>query len=230
VLGACGGTGSSRGRSLAAATLPPVTAAARATVPPTTPAPVTPAVPAPVTAPTLSLLSPYVAVPLRLELPSIRTSGPVLAVGITAAKAMDAPEGPANDPVWQDAFWYRGGAIPGAVGTATIAGHVDDSLGRPAMFGRLDELRPGDPIVVQDLRTGLEVHFVVDATASYTLAQAATTPVLEQIYGTGPVHGLDNQPTADGLAHLTLITCAGKFDYSKGTHDHRLVVYATRVA
>jgi hypothetical protein len=40
--------------------------------------------------------------------------------------------------------------------------------------------------------------------------------------GTGP------QPSADGLSHLTLITCAGTF--RNGTHDHRLVVYATRIA
>jgi sortase A len=155
---------------------------------------------------------------------------PVLAVGITTANVMAAPEGNAADPVWQEAFWYRGGAIPGAVGTATIAGHVDDSLGRLAVFGRLKELRAGDVIVVHDQRNGLAVIFSVTETETYTLAQAADPAVLTRLYGDGPVRGVGPQPTADGLAHLTLVTCAGTFDASEGTHDHRLVVYATRVS
>lgn len=187
-------------------------------------------VPAGLTDPGLSLRAPPVAVPLELELPSVKVQGPVLAVGITATNVMDAPEGPAKDPVWQDAFWYRGGAVPGAVGTATIAGHIDDSLGRLAIFGHLQDLRPGDPIVIHDGRTGLDERFMVTASASYTLAQAAQPLVLDQIYGAGPVQGRRPEPSADGLAHLTLITCAGTFDYSKGTHDHRLVVYAVRVS
>jgi hypothetical protein len=36
------------------------------------------------------------------------------------------------------------------------------------------------------------------------------------------------QPSADGLSHLTLITGTGTS--RNGTHDHRLVVYATRTA
>ena len=50
--------------------------------------------------------------------------------------------------------------------------------------------------------------------------------MLTRIYGAGPVAGTRPQPSADGLAHLTLITCAGTF--RNGTHDHRLVVFATR--
>ena len=56
----------------------------------------------------------------------------------------------------------------------------------------------------------------------------ANPPVLTRIYGAGPVAGTRPRPSTDGLAHLTLITCAGTF--RNGTHDHRLVVYATRVA
>ena len=63
---------------------------------------------------------------------------------------------------------------------------------------------------------------------SYTLAEAARPAVLKRIYGVGPVVGKWAQPSADGLSHLTLITCAGTF--VNGTHDHRLVVYAVRVS
>ena len=139
---------------------------------------------------------------------------------------MDAPKGLAADPVWQKAFWYRGSGIPGDSGTATLAGHVDDVLGRPAVFARLRELRSGDLIVVHDTRSGLDVRFTVVKTATYSVRQAADPAVLAQIYGSGPVSGKGPQPAPDGLADLTLITCAGGF--VNGSYDRRLVVYATR--
>jgi len=71
------------------------------------------------------------------------------------------------------------------------------------------------------------VQFAVKSSRSYSLAEAATPAVLKRIYGAGPVVGEWPQPSADGLAHLTLITCAGTF--RNGTHDHRLVVYAVRI-
>jgi sortase (surface protein transpeptidase) len=141
---------------------------------------------------------------------------------------MDAPEGPRRDPVWQTAFWYRGSAIPGARSTALIAGHIDGGVDGKAVFGHLGDLRPGDRIIVHDTRNGREVRFAVKVSKSYSLAEAATPAVLKRIYGVGPVVGKWPQPSADGLSHLTLITCAGTF--VNGTHDHRLVVYAVRVS
>ncbi|HVB94236.1 MAG TPA: class F sortase [Acidimicrobiales bacterium] len=185
-------------------------------------------VPAALVDSTLSLRAGPVPVPLKLQIPSISVDIPVLGVGITARNVMDAPEGPENDPVWQQAFWYRGSAVPGAASTALIAGHVDDPLGRPGAFAHIDLLRVGDLIVVHDARTGLDVRFSVTAAQTYSLAQAADPAVLTQIYGAGPVDGNGPTPSADGLAHLTLITCAGTF--VNGTHDHRIVVYATRIA
>lgn len=139
---------------------------------------------------------------------------------------MDVPKGLAADPVWQKVFWYRGSGIPGDLGTATLAGHVDDVLGRPAVFARLRELRPGDLIVIHDMRSGLDILFTVVKAATYYIRQAADPAVLAQIYGSGPVSGRGPQPAPDGLAHLTLITCAGGF--VNGAYDRRLVVYATR--
>jgi Sortase domain len=185
------------------------------------------AVPAALTAGGVGLRAGPVAVPLELEIPSLGVSAPVVGVGITSTNVMDAPMGPAKDPVWQEAFWYRGSAVPGALSTAVIAGHVS-AYGRLDVFGHIDRLRPGDLIVVHDTRSGLDVRFSVTDSSSYSLAQTADPAVLTQIYGVGPVAGTGPQPSADGLAHLTLITCAGTF--TNGTHDHRLVVYATRIA
>ncbi|MHB8466153.1 MAG: class F sortase, partial [Acidimicrobiales bacterium] len=108
-----------------------------------------------------------------------------------------------------------------------IAGHIDDSLGRPAVFAHIDNLRPADPIIIRDTRSGLEVRFSVTDAKTFSLDQATDRAVLTEMYGAGPVAGTGPQPSPDGLSHMTLVTCAGTF--RNGTHDHRLVVYATRV-
>ena len=185
-------------------------------------------VPAALTAATLGLRAGPVAVPLQLQIPSIKVDIPVLGVGITSADVMDAPEGPPNDPVWQQAFWYRGSAVPGAASTALIAGHVDDPLGRPGAFANIDQLHTGDLIVVHDARSGLNVRFSVTGSQTYSLAQTGDPAVLTQIYGAGPVTDSGPTPSTDGLSHLTLISCAGTF--VNGTHDHRIVVYAVRIS
>ena len=91
---------------------------------------VQPSVVGPLTDPGLDLRAGPVDVPLELRIPSLQIDAPVVGVGITAENVMDAPKGLAADPVWQKVFWYRGSGIPGDSGTATLAGHVDDVLGR----------------------------------------------------------------------------------------------------
>jgi sortase family protein len=184
------------------------------------------AAPAPLIDPGLDLWAGPVALPLELRIPSLRISAPVLGVGLNSKNVMDTPTGSANEPVWQKVFWYRGGGIPGKASTATIAGHVDDVLGRPAIFASLGKLRPSDPIVVHDNRTGLDANFLVAETVTYTLQQTLDPAVLAQIYGPGPVAGQGPQPSPDGFSHLTLITCTGHWVNGWGTYDHRLVVYA----
>ena len=186
------------------------------------------AVPAPLNVDGLGIMAGPVAVPLELRLPSLDLSASVLGVGLTPGNVMDAPMGGAEDPVWQQAFWYRGSAVPGAASTALIAGHVSDPLGRPGVFASIERLKVGDPIVVHDARSGLDVRFAVTGSDTYSLREATERTVLARIYGEGPVAGTAPQASADGLSHLSLITCAGTF--KKGTHDHRLVVSATRVA
>jgi sortase (surface protein transpeptidase) len=172
-----------------------------------------------------------VPVPLQLLIPSINVATQVLGVGVTPDDVMDAPEGRADDPVWQTAFWYRGSAIPGVVSTALIAGHINGPRGISAVFGNIAKLRPGDRIIVRDTRkNGLDVRFAVTGSTSFTLDQTTQPDVLRQIYGVGPVAGTTPQRAKDGKAHLTLMTCAGDFNTGLGTHDHRLAVFATRIA
>ena len=136
-------------------------------------APVGGAVPAGLTDPELGLRAGPVAVPLALELPTLGVNAPVIGVGLTPKNVMDAPTGPAGDPVWQQAFWYRGSAVPGARSTALIAGHIDGPQGAPAVFGHIDALQPGDPIVVRDTRTGRRIRFSVTESQTYPLEPRA---------------------------------------------------------
>jgi sortase (surface protein transpeptidase) len=177
----------------------------------------------------LSLESPAVNVPIDVIIPAIGVKSSLQAVGMTRLDAMAAPEGGAGSSDWSNTFWYRGSAVPGAVGTATIAGHIDDRFGDYAVFGRLSSLVPGNRIYIRNTKSGVSEEFVVTTTHDYTLAQAATRSVLDLIYGTGPPVGQPSQPSSDGLAHLSLVTCAGTWIPSLDTHNMRLVVSAVRI-
>jgi hypothetical protein len=187
--------------------------------------------------PTLPLLGPLILtplapgagpvyIPLKLRIPSLKVDAPMLGVGLTSGNVMAAPKGPIDDPLWHTAFWFRGGGIPGDVGTATIAGHVNNPLGKPEIFAHLQDLHPGDLIIIHSSTLKLDIIFTVDQVKVYSVEDAYNPKVLARIYGAGPIKGIGPQPASDGLSHLTLITCAGNI--VNGQFDHRTVVYATR--
>jgi hypothetical protein len=167
-----------------------------------------------------------VPLPLELQIPALNVTAPMLGVGLASGNAMDSPKGPIGDPVWESAFWYRGGGIPGEPGVATIAGHVNDPLGRSEIFSDLEDLKPGDLIIVHLKNTTVDIRFIVDQVKVYSTQESSDPLALTQIYGEGPVTGTAPQPSPDGLAHLTLITCAGYI--VNGEFDHHTVVFATR--
>jgi hypothetical protein len=167
-----------------------------------------------------------VEVPLELQIPSLEVNAPVLGVGLNSGNEMDAPKGPIGDPVWHTAFWYRGSGFPGESGTATIAGHVNDPLGRPEIFANLQDLLPGDLIIIHYTMSNIDITFIIDQVKDYSLQESSDPAVLAHIYGAGPVNGTGPQPSLDGLSYLTLITCAGNI--VNGQFDHHIVVYATR--
>ena len=166
-------------------------------------------------------------IPLELQIPSLNVKAPVVSVGITKENIMAAPKGEIDDPIWHSAFWYRGSGIPGDVGVATIAGHLSDSLGRPEIFANLEDLQPGDLIIIRVTDTNLEIRFIVDQTVIYSVQESSDPAVLAKIYGEGPLSGRPAMPSSDGLAHLTLLTCTGGI--LNGHFDHHVVVYATRI-
>jgi sortase (surface protein transpeptidase) len=188
---------------VAASTLAAATAGCAARPQPDTPAAVT--VPGPSRAsPTSSAALDATAgsaPPTRLRIPAIGVDAPLEPLGLDASGMLDAPKD------FRDAGWYADGTLPGEVGPAVIAGHVDSKDG-PAVFFRLGQLHASD--LVEVARAGTWVRFRVVAVDRYPKDRFPT----DRVYG----------PTPD--PQLRLITCSGRFDPGRGTYLDNTVVYA----
>jgi sortase (surface protein transpeptidase) len=172
---------------------PPVSTTRPATTKPATTRPATPA-------PTRRPHPP--SVPVRLVIPVIGVATPLVRLGLEPGGAMQVPGDFAT------AGWFAGGPVPGQLGPAVIAGHVDSRTG-PAVFYRLGDLRPGDPVRVRRA-DGDWLAFEVTGTARYSKAAFPTDAVFGPV--TGPV--------------LRLVTCGGDFDRASGHYLDNLVVTA----
>lgn len=140
----------------------------------------------------------------RVEIPRIGVDSQLEQLTLDTSTAELTP------PVeWLSAGWYRDGTVPGEIGPAVIAGHVD-SITAPAVFARLGELAAGDAISVT-LSTGEVEAFIVD--------EIATAP--KDAFPTASVYG----PTP--TAQLRVITCDGDFDSATGHYVDNLIVYAS---
>lgn len=104
--------------------------------------------------------------------------------------------------------WYTGAPPPGEPGPAVLAGHVDSRSG-PAVFFRLRDLTPGDPIEIER-GDGTRVTFVVTRTERHPKDAFPT----EEVYG-----GSD-------VPVLRLITCGGEFDARSRHYRDNVIVFA----
>jgi len=172
---------------------------------------------------TLDLHAGPVPLPLKIIIPILDVDAPILGVGLTEDNNMDAPKGPYGDPNWSSTFWYRGSAIPGEIGTATMAGHVNGPAGEPETFARIRKLKPGDLIIIKVKNTDIAFYYVVDEVKKYSLLELIEPEISIRIFG-GSI-GSEGHKLTDGLSHLTLITCTGF--YEDGEFDHRIVVFST---
>jgi hypothetical protein len=105
--------------------------------------------------------------------------------------------------------WFSSSAVPGDPGSAVMVGHVDDRNG-PAVFGHLDQLKPGDVIEV-GRSDGGTARFGVDSVETFAKDNLPT----ERVYG----------PTTTPT--LRLMTCGGPFDTGSLNYRDNIVVFAT---
>jgi hypothetical protein len=144
---------------------------------------------------------PLTGVPTRLKVNTIGVDTALETLRLNKNGSLDPPKDFAK------AGWYAAGTVPGDLGPAVIAGHVDNRQG-PAVFYRLRELEAGDKIDV--VRGGTTVRFTVTSTAWYP----------KKAFPTAEVYG----PTPD--SQLRLITCGGVFDHRLRSYKDNLVIYA----
>jgi sortase (surface protein transpeptidase) len=147
------------------------------------------------------------AAPLALEIPAIglRSDG-LVSLGIGRDGALEVPAKA------ETAGWYDLSPVPGEPGPAVIAGHINWS-GKPGVFARLHELKPGAEVDVH--RTdGRVAVFTVQRVEEYAKKAFPT----EEVYG-----------NTDG-PELRLITCGGEFNRTTGHYVDNLVAYAELTA
>ncbi len=143
-----------------------------------------------------------VSPPRQVVIPSIDVDAPIIDLGLTSDGALETPTD------FDMAGWWAGGTVADEVGPTVIVGHVDDRNG-PAVFFRLQELEPGDPIIVID-DLGREQTFTVVDKDLYDKTSFPT----ERVYGAG------DEPT------LRMVTCGVEFDRSERSYESNWVVYA----
>ncbi len=175
-------------------------------------------IPEPLFDPALDIKAGPVEVPLELQIPALKVDAPVIGVGLNSDNEMDAPKGPIGGKIWQTAMWYRGSGIPGEPGIATFAGHVNDPLGLPGVFGHLRDLQPGDVIIIRFNNTSEEINYKVVQNIIYNKREAADPELRAKIFGI--------EPFPDGLSHLALITCTGYI--INGEYNGFRIIFATR--
>jgi sortase A len=143
------------------------------------------------------------SMPLTISIPKIQLESKVEPVGLTADHSMAVPKS------YTDVGWFKYGALPGNMGSAVIAGHVDNGLAFPAVFFNLKEVGVGDRINVTT-NGNQQLNFTVTKIETLDYNDRNTDVFTEN----------------DGR-YLKLITCSGKWVSKIRTHDKRLVVTAT---
>lgn len=158
--------------------------------------------------------------PTSIRIPKIGVMSTLVPLGLTEAGELAVP--PVDQP--GQAGWYAGAdpefdgdeIMPGQVGPAVVAGHVDGIVagrkGQPGVFARLRELAPGDEIQVER-DDGVTLRFSVYAVAEYDKDQFDSDAVY------GPTPGPE----------LRVITCSGPFDRQAGHYTRNTVVSARLV-
>ncbi len=145
------------------------------------------------------------AAPTWVRIEALAVEAPVVAAGVDPRSGqMEVP------PAANQVGWYRFGPVPGEEGSAVLAAHVDVAGQGPGAFFQLEELQPGDVIVV-GFEDGSERRFVTRARTRYHKSELP----------------LDSIFSRRGPPVLTLVTCGGGFNQTERTYDSNVVVYAS---
>jgi sortase (surface protein transpeptidase) len=141
--------------------------------------------------------------PVTLAVPAVGVETPVDAVGVRDDGQMAIPDD--VDRVG----WYRFGPVPGAEGSAVVAGHVDDLEQGLGVLAPLREAQIGTEVLVTDAAGAVTRWRVV----SREVVEKEVLP-LDRLFGRG------------GPPRLVLVTCGGPFLQELGSYRDNVVVVA----
>lgn len=143
--------------------------------------------------------------PITVSIPKLGVEAEVEHVGLDSAGRMGIPV------EFDNVAWYREGYVPGEVGNAVIAGHLDDGKGDPAVFFNLEELEVGDSVLVDGEEGRLHYRVVGKEKLPYDAEDTS------DIFGEADV------------PRLNLITCDGTWIANERNYSERLIVYTELV-
>jgi len=145
------------------------------------------------------------AVPVRVRIPRIGITAPILATGLDKQKSMEIPED------IRKVGWYKLGVAPGSSrGSAVLVAHRDGRVQGHGAFYSIGSLNLGDRIFVTN-SFGDQLKYKVVARERIPKAVLPT----EKLFA---VHG---------APRLTLISCGGYYNKSRGGYQDNIVVTAT---
>jgi hypothetical protein len=140
--------------------------------------------------------------PVRVAVERLGIDAPVIDLGLEPDGSLEVPG------TGSDVGWLTTGAVPGRVGPAVLAGHVDSGDGA-GVFARLHETVPGDRVLV-----------ALDDGSTMIFSVTAVERVAKDAFPTDAVYGPAPTP------QLRLITCGGEFDRSVDSYRDNVVVAA----
>lgn len=124
-------------------------------------------------------------------------------------------EGTDEDELVEGPGHYVDSAMPGEQGNFSLAGH---RVGKGSPFLDLDQLQPGDPIVIETVDTWFVYRVVGEDDPNGVPSQQIVPPTDVSVIAPTPNGPLDGPPSG---AYLTLTTCHPKFSARQ-----RLIVHA----
>ena len=143
-------------------------------------------------------------IPIRLIIPAINIKTTIQQLGVNPKGEMEVP----NSIL--EAGWFKNGSVPGEIGSAVIAGHLDGESGEAGVFADLYKLKENDLIYIEDDK-GESFVFVVREKRILNSGYA------EEVFSLN-----------DGV-YLNLVTCDGVWDLNKKSYNKRLVVFTEGV-
>lgn len=155
--------------------------------------------------------------PTGLRIPALEVTSDLTRTGMLADGSPEVP--PVDDP--GQASWATWSPEPGTVGPAVLYGHVNGTVngarGVPGVFARIDQMQPGQEILVAR-EDGTNAVFAVTRVRTWAKADFERDgDARREVYG---------DTTAP---ELRLVTCGGDFDPAAHSYRDQVVVFATLV-